>query len=78
MARKPELACKSYRRLSTVCADGFVQRAICAGDGVCHSCGSVVDKYLPHCVQDEAPAHLVNDDGSPIFYRPKAASGGQI
>jgi hypothetical protein len=64
--------CKSYRD-GFVCADGFVQKPICRGHFGCLHCGRPSAADVPNCMKDELPAHYVNDDGSPRFYRRTAA-----
>lgn len=61
--------CKSYRPGNLVCRDGFIQKLICSGRVGCWSCGQVSDRETPNCLKEELPAHWINDDGSPRFYR---------
>lgn len=60
--------CSSYKP-GFVCVDGFVQKPICHGSAGCWSCGTVLDATVPNCCKDELPAHWLNDDGTPFFYR---------
>lgn len=65
--------CKSYRERQSVCADGFVQRTYCRGQVGCFHCGAISTRYLPACLSDDVPEHMVNSDGTPLFYRGAAA-----
>lgn len=62
------MPCKSHRYHDLVCADGFVQKAICSGRAGCVTCGNIRASSLPHCMSDELPSHYVRDDGAPAFY----------
>lgn len=61
--------CAAYRP-GFICANGFVQKAICRrGDEVgCHACGHISDAAIPNCLRDELPNHWIKEDGSPAFY----------
>lgn len=61
-------ACQSHQPGSMTCRDGFVQRPFCSGHAGCVACGHISGKALPPCLQGEIPAHLSNDDGSPLFW----------
>lgn len=62
-------ACTAYNPNGSICMNGFIQKPICRGFGACFSCGQWSERSTPYCMQDELPAHWVNDDGSPAFYR---------
>lgn len=62
-------ACASYQPAAFTCRDGFMQRPACHGSIGCMTCGSVKAAYLPYCLQDELPAHWINEDGSPRFHK---------
>ena len=53
--------CQSHQN-GLVCKDGFVQ-------------GNYPHYRVPSCMREDLPAHLINDDGSPVFYRALATSG---
>lgn len=66
-------ACKSYILGNEICRDGFVVTPVCSeGADVC-SCGGTKawagGRYAPFCLRDELREHMVNDDGSPRFYK---------
>lgn len=72
---KPSKQCRSYQDGFT-CSYGFVQKPICRGVFGCPHCGRPSDADVPNCMRDELPAHYVNDDGSPRFYRPNRRTDG--
>ena len=60
-----EEKCRSYKLDSSVCADGFIQKAFCRGGYRCVMCGNISDKSIPACLKDEIPELHANDNGSP-------------
>jgi len=69
--------CKSYRSGETICADGFVQKPFCSGQGGCWACGNLAKSSIPYCLRDESPKHMVADNGAPRFYPLKEQSGNE-
>jgi hypothetical protein len=59
------IACRSYRFGGGFCADGFPQRALCAGHAGCPACGHTSDNHLPLCLGDAVPPHILDDAGRP-------------
>ncbi|ANI79023.1 hypothetical protein EP837_02628 [Sphingobium sp. EP60837] len=66
--------CSSYQRQSLTCRDGFIQVAKCWNWMPCE-CGQFKAAYMPHCLRDDLPAHMVAEDGSPPHYRKHKEAG---
>ncbi len=57
--------CSAYRPGPSLCRNGFPQNAACMGT-CCHACGRPTER-VPMCMQDEVPAHLIDDAGRMKF-----------
>ena len=56
--------CSAYNRDGGICRNGFIQR-----HGCWQGYAGTPQKHLPHCLQDELPAHWVDEAGRPKFVR---------
>lgn len=63
------MKCQSYNPNGQICKDGFIQKLICWGNAQCFGCGRYSEASLPNCMNEDPPAHFINDDGTTRFYR---------
>lgn len=68
LGRRVAEACRSYRQGQIVCADGFIQKSICAGHAGCLMCGNHSASTVPNCENEDIPARWLTEAGAPLFY----------
>lgn len=64
-------ACSDYDSMKNSCRAGHVQlTGVCRGveySKGCNHCGYL--PYLPQCLNEEPPKHLIREDGMPLLWK---------